>query len=143
MCDCACVRAGVMERVGALVPAPALARGVTPDSARSPFLPTVSPASPSAPASARCGVPLSFPIARSFVGSSTAGLGGQVRRRRETPPDWGNPRNGADPVPCKPGRPQQRAEADPRLSDKLLLSWLRRGAITPSPGWPNLLGVPE
>lgn len=46
VCDCACVRAGVMERVGALISAPALARGVTPGSARFSFLSTASPAAP-------------------------------------------------------------------------------------------------
>lgn len=72
------VCAGVMERVEAMVPALAFARGVTPGSVRSPFLSTASSAAPSAPACcARRGVPLSFPIARSFVGSSAAGLAGR------------------------------------------------------------------
>lgn len=72
------VCAGVMERVGALVPALAFARGVTPRSVRFSFLSTASAATPSAPAGcARREVPLSFPIARSFVGSSAAGLAGR------------------------------------------------------------------
>lgn len=72
------VCAGVMERVEGLVSALAFARGVTPGSARSPFLSTASAATHSAPACcAQREVPLSFPIARSFVGSSAAGLAGR------------------------------------------------------------------
>lgn len=78
MCDCACVRAGVMERVKSPGPRPGACPGVSPlGSARFPFLSTASPAAPSAPACAGRGVPLSFPIARSFVGSSTAGPAGR------------------------------------------------------------------
>lgn len=72
------------------------------------------------------------------------GAGGQVRRRRETPPGSGSPRSGSGRLtPALLQAPAAVVEADPCWSDKLLLSWLRRGAVTQSPGWPNLLGVPE
>lgn len=76
-----------------------------------------------------------------FLGRGSAG---QVRRRRETPPGSGSPQSGSDRLtPALLQAREALVEADPCQSDKLHLSWLRRGAVTPSPGWPNLLGVPE
>lgn len=97
MCGvCARVRWSGWE---ALVPALALARGVTPGPREVPFRlqrqPT-PPAVPSAPACPRRGVPLSLPVAPPlFCWFLGRGVGGQVRRLRETPPGAGSPRSGS------------------------------------------------
>lgn len=88
------VCAGVMERVGALVPALAFARGVTPGSVRSPFLSNPSAAAPSAPACCAGRGVLLLPDRPLFCWFLGRGAGGQVRRRRETPPGSGSPRSG-------------------------------------------------
>lgn len=138
------VCAGVMERVEAMVPALAFARGVTPGSVRSPFLSTASSAAPPLlPAALGAGCPspsrspalLLVPRPRGWRAGEAAA--GDASRLGESPSGSGR---------LTPALLQPRAavvEADPCWSDKLLLSWLRRGAVTPSPGWPNLLGVPE
>lgn len=145
MCEYACVCAGVMERVGALVPRSGVCPGCHPWFREVPFplhRQRSHPLRSCLLRSAR-GAPLlpDRPLFCWFLGRRA---GGQVRRRRETPPGSGSPRSGSGRLTPAPLQARVAlVEADPCGSDKLLLSWLRCGAVTPSPGWPNLLGVPE